>query len=211
MSYSGSLRQGNPIQHLSVVEVVKSELSLRKFVNFCAVFDETVSMDGKSPRKDLRGDEVQALYAGPSTFSTIMPSHMESAMTHTTARSRTRRLEIDTAQSASQLTWHEWVRSWVFQLYPVPPAKEVCTKCGRACSSCPKCFRSSIFLHFNQTFVTLKEAMKLVMKENGSNQFKISHGKKSKRMDAGENLKGIHCDRDILEAAISFLPTPHDK
>ena len=54
MSYSRSLRHENPVQHLSVVVVVKSELSLRKFVNFCAVFDETVPMDGKGPRKDLR-------------------------------------------------------------------------------------------------------------------------------------------------------------
>ena len=59
-----------------------------------------------------------------------------------------------------------------------------------------------------RNFVTLKEVMNLIMKEEGSNQFKIPHVKKSKRLRAGEDIETVHCNVDTVQSTRQFLDNP---
>lgn len=62
-----------------------------------------------------------------------------------------------------------------------------------------------------KNFVTLKEVMKLVLSGNGSNQFKMPHAQKAKRMRAGESIEEVYCPHEVVHKAKLFLKCPEEE
>ncbi len=52
--------------------------------------------------------------------------------------------------------------------------------------------------------------MKLILSTNGSNDFKVPHSQKSKRIRTGEDVKSVHCENKIVDDAKAYLQLGHE-